>query len=44
MPVFSYYGAISISITSCREMVPDVWNLVRYLAEALDELVALVPD
>jgi hypothetical protein len=24
-------------------MVPDVWNLIGYLRDALDELVALVP-
>jgi len=42
--LFSYDGHLDFGLIACREMVPDVWNLVRYLAEALDELVALVPD
>jgi WS/DGAT/MGAT family acyltransferase len=39
--VFSYDGAIDIGLIACRELVPDVWNLVGYLREALDELVEL---
>ena len=42
--LFSYHGSLDFGLIACREMVPDVWNLVRYLAEALDELVALLPD
>ena len=42
--LFSYDGHLDFGLIACREMVPDVWNLARYLAEALDELVALVPD
>lgn len=41
--VLSYDGHLDMGVVTCREMVPDVWNLVRYLSEALDELVALVP-
>jgi hypothetical protein len=25
-------------------MVPDVWNLIGYLEDAMDEMVALVPQ
>ena len=42
--LFSYDGHLDFGLIACREMVPDVWNLVRYLAEALDELVALLPE
>ncbi|HEX4901303.1 MAG TPA: WS/DGAT domain-containing protein, partial [Acidimicrobiales bacterium] len=42
--LLSYDGHLDFGLIACREMVPDVWNLVRYLAEALEELVALVPD
>jgi hypothetical protein len=42
--LFSYDGHLDLGLIACREMVPDVWNLVTYLAEALEELVALVPD
>jgi diacylglycerol O-acyltransferase / wax synthase len=41
--LFSYNGALDFGLIACREMVPDVWNLISYLQEAMDELVALVP-
>ncbi|MGH3510153.1 MAG: WS/DGAT domain-containing protein, partial [Nocardioidaceae bacterium] len=41
--LFSYDGKLDFGLTACREMVPDVWNLIGYLEEALAELVALVP-
>jgi diacylglycerol O-acyltransferase / wax synthase len=40
---FSYDGALDIGLIACRELVPDVWNLVGYLRDALDELLVLVP-
>ena len=40
--LFSYDGALDFGLIACREMVPDVWNLIGYLRDALDELVALV--
>jgi diacylglycerol O-acyltransferase / wax synthase len=40
--LFSYDGALDFGLIACREMVPDVWNLVGYLREALEEVVALV--
>jgi diacylglycerol O-acyltransferase / wax synthase len=42
--LFSYDGHLDFGLIACREMVPDVWNLVGYLQDALDELVALLPD
>jgi hypothetical protein len=27
---------------ACRELVPDVWSLARYVQEAMDELKAAV--
>jgi WS/DGAT/MGAT family acyltransferase len=41
--LFSYDGDLDFGIVVCREMVPDVWHLIGYLREALDELLALVP-
>jgi diacylglycerol O-acyltransferase len=40
--LFSYDGDLDFGLVACREMVPDVWNLIGYLQEALAELVALV--
>lgn len=40
--LFSYDGDLDFGLIACREMVPDVWHLIDYLAEAMDELVALV--
>jgi len=41
--LFSYDGALDFGLIACREMVPDVWNLIGYLEEALAELLRLVP-
>ncbi len=41
--LFSYDGSLDFGLIACREMVPDVWNLIGYLEDALAELVALVP-
>jgi WS/DGAT/MGAT family acyltransferase len=38
---FSYDGALDFGLIACRELVPDVWNLIGYLRDALDELLAL---
>jgi len=40
MPVFSYGGQITISITSCREMVPDPGFFADCIQESFDELMA----
>jgi WS/DGAT/MGAT family acyltransferase len=42
--VLSYCGHLDFGLIACREMVPDLWNLVAYLGEALEELNALVPQ
>ncbi len=41
--LFSYDGDLDFGLIACREMVPDVWNLIGYLQDAIAELVALVP-
>ncbi|HET6625131.1 MAG TPA: wax ester/triacylglycerol synthase family O-acyltransferase [Nocardioidaceae bacterium] len=41
--LFSYNGALDFGLIACREMVPDVWNLIGYLQDAMDEMVALLP-
>ncbi|HET7385465.1 MAG TPA: wax ester/triacylglycerol synthase family O-acyltransferase [Nocardioidaceae bacterium] len=41
--LFSYDGNLDFGLIACREMVPDVWNLIDYLKEAMGELLALVP-
>jgi diacylglycerol O-acyltransferase len=42
--VLSYCGHLDFGLIASREMVPDLWNLVAYLGEALEELRALVPE
>jgi len=39
--LFSYNGSLDFGLIACRELVPDVGNLIGYLHDALDELVAL---
>ncbi len=39
--VFSYDGSLDFGIVVDRDMVPDVWDLVDYLRDALDELLAI---
>ena len=41
--LFSYDGSLDFGLIACREMVPDVWNLIGYLEDAMAEMVALVP-
>ena len=41
--LFSYDGALDFGLIARREMVPDVWNLIGYLRDAMAEMVALVP-
>ncbi|QNN51668.1 WS/DGAT/MGAT family O-acyltransferase [Nocardioides mesophilus] len=42
--LFSYDGHLDFGLIACREMVPDVWNLVGYLSDALEELLVAIPD
>ncbi|MGH3365863.1 MAG: WS/DGAT/MGAT family O-acyltransferase [Nocardioidaceae bacterium] len=39
--LFSYDGALDFGLIACREVVPDLWHLIDYLRDALDELLAL---
>lgn len=39
--LFSYDGNLDFGLIACREVVPDVWKLIDYLREALDELLEL---
>lgn len=39
--LFSYNGKLDFGLIACREMVPDVWNLIGYLQDAMQELVDL---
>jgi hypothetical protein len=41
--LFSYDGSLDFGLIACREMVPDVWNLIGYLQQALAELLEMVP-
>ncbi len=36
--LLSYRDAIDFGVVSTPEMMPDIWNLIEYLAEELDEL------
>lgn len=38
---WSYVGDLSIGLVSCREHVPDIWNLAERFPVALNELKAL---
>ncbi|MCW2902158.1 MAG: acyltransferase [Streptosporangiaceae bacterium] len=39
--VFSYDGSLDIGIVACPDLVPDVWELIDYLRDALEELKIL---
>jgi WS/DGAT/MGAT family acyltransferase len=43
LTLFSYDGSLDVGLVACREMVPDLWNLIGYLEDALAEVLALVP-
>ena len=40
--VLSYMDNVDIGFMACRELVPDVWDLVDYVGEAMDELLAAI--
>ena len=40
--VLSYMDNVDIGFMACRELVPDVWSLVTYVQEALDELLVAI--
>ena len=39
MTVQSYNGNLDFGFIACRELVPDLWSLVDYLHESLQELL-----
>lgn len=39
--VFSYDGSLDVGIMACSDLVPDVWDLIDYLRDALEELKIL---
>jgi hypothetical protein len=39
--LFSYDGALNFGLIACREMVPDLWRMIGYLADAADELTTV---
>jgi diacylglycerol O-acyltransferase len=41
--VMSYCGHLDFGIVADREQMPDVWNLIGWLGEALDELKLPIP-
>jgi hypothetical protein len=39
MTVQSYLGNLDFGFLACRELVPDVWDMTRYLEDAMAELL-----
>ena len=44
MVVLSYLGSINFGLMACPELVPDVWELMGYVIEAVDELAQAAAD
>ncbi len=42
--VLSYLDHVDIGFMACRELVPDVWDLVDHVGDAMAELLAAVDD
>jgi hypothetical protein len=40
----SYNGQLDFGLVACRELIPDLWNIIDYLHEALDELTKLAAE
>jgi diacylglycerol O-acyltransferase / wax synthase len=38
MVVLSYSGSLDFGLMACPDLLPDVWSLMDYVAEAVDEL------
>ena len=41
---WSYAGEMTVAVMSCREHVPEIWDLAATLRTSLDELSAAVPE
>jgi WS/DGAT/MGAT family acyltransferase len=39
MTVQSYNGSLDFGFISCRELVPDLWDMTGYLEDAMQELI-----
>jgi len=39
LTVWSYTDQLNLSVLACRELVPDVWELVEHFERSLDELL-----
>ncbi len=39
--LFSYDGRLDFGLVACREMMPDLWHVIGYLSDAVEELAAL---
>jgi WS/DGAT/MGAT family acyltransferase len=38
--VHSYNGQLDFGLLSCRELVPELWSVMDFVSESLDELIA----
>ena len=41
--VLSYMDHVDIGFMACTELVPDVWDMAGFVAEAMEELLSLIP-
>jgi hypothetical protein len=39
MTVQSYNGSLDFGFIACRELVPDLWEMTRYLDQSMEELL-----
>ena len=42
--VLSYMDNVDIGFMACRELIPDVWSLVDYVQDSMEELLKAVAD
>ncbi|WIY05181.1 WS/DGAT domain-containing protein [Amycolatopsis mongoliensis] len=42
--VMSYDGKLDFGFVACRELIPDVWDLIGHLHDALAELTKLAAE
>ena len=42
--VMSYDGKLDFGLVACRELIPDVWDLIDHLHDALAELTKLAAE
>ncbi len=44
MTVQSYNGSLDFGLVGCRDLVPDIWDIMDHLKDAVDELHSLVDE